>query len=56
LMESSVKECFVTLQGNASNVVVPQERSEMVAQGAASLLPNYRYNTTSGLVREGEKN
>ena len=52
LMESSVKECFVTLQGNADNVVVPQQRSEMVVQGAASMLPNYRYDAYSGLVRD----
>ena len=52
LMETSIKDCFVTLQGNSDTVVVPQERSEMVVQGASSMLPNYRYDTTSGLVRD----
>jgi len=55
LMVSSIKECFVMLQGNADNVVVPSSPSEMVALGAASILQNYSYDTTSGLVRQEEE-
>jgi hypothetical protein len=52
LMEKSIKECFVTLQGNSDNVVVPASRLEVTALGAASMLPNYTYDTVSGLVRD----
>jgi actin-like ATPase involved in cell morphogenesis len=54
LMESTVKECFVTLQGNIDNFIIPQERSELVAKGASSLLPNYGYDIEKGLVRQDE--
>mmetsp|Transcript_5437 Transcript_5437/g.8922 ORF Transcript_5437/g.8922 Transcript_5437/m.8922 type:complete len:467 (+) Transcript_5437:83-1483(+) len=54
MMEASVKECFVTLQGNSDNVVCPDARLEAIALGAASMLPNYQYDTESGLVRDEE--
>lgn len=52
MMESSIKECFETLQGNADNVVMPAARLEVVALGAAAMLPNYSYDTATGLVRD----
>lgn len=52
LLERSVKECFVTLQGNSDNAVVPASRLEVTALGAASMLPKYLYDTVSGLARD----
>lgn len=52
LIQTSVQECFVTLQGNADNLVIPTEPSEVVALGAASMLQNYKYDATTGLVRD----
>ena len=52
LLERSVKECFVTLQGNSDNAVVPASRLEVTALGAASMPPKYLYDTVSWLERE----
>jgi hypothetical protein len=54
LMESTIKECFVTLQGNLDNLIVPRERSELVAIGASSLLSTYSYDIEKGLIRQDD--
>ncbi|CAB9499231.1 protein DnaK [Seminavis robusta] len=54
MVESTIKECFGFFQ---TEVVLPalSTRSELVALGASSLLPQYEYHFDKGLVRlEGE--
>ena len=53
-IESSVRETLVTLQGNADNLIVPEARAEVMAQGASSMLQNYDYDVVKGLVRKTE--
>jgi Hsp70 protein len=50
LVERSIKECFAFFQ---TQVVSPtlSTRSELVALGASSLLPNYEYHFDKGLAR-----
>ena len=51
LMETSLQDCLRALQGNSDNLILPDSRSELVALGAVSMLPNYDYNPEKGLVR-----
>ena len=50
LIEKSLKECFGFFQ---TEVVLPElsTRSELVALGASSILPQYEYNMDNGLIR-----
>ena len=50
LIEKSLKECFSFFQ---TEVVLPElsTRSELVALGASSILPQYEYNLDNGLIR-----
>jgi hypothetical protein len=52
LVAKSLQDCLQALQGNADNFLVPDSRSELVALGAASMLPNYEYSPEKGLVRK----
>ena len=54
LVVSSLQSSWMSLTGNLDHMEIPQisVRSELVAMGAASLLPNYSYNASHGLVRE----
>ena len=54
LMETSLQDCLRALQGNSDNLVLPDGRSELVALGAVSMLPNYDYSPDKGLVRINE--
>ena len=51
MMERSLIKGLQALQGNADTLIVPEGRSEVVALGAASMLPNYEYSLEKGLVR-----
>lgn len=50
LIEQSLKECFGFFQ---TEVILPElsSRSELVALGASSILPQYEYNLDNGLIR-----
>lgn len=51
LMEQSVRECLIALQGADDHLILPQARSELIAVGASSMLQNYNYDSHLGLVR-----
>lgn len=54
LVVSSLQSSWTSLTGNLDAMEIPQigVRSELVAMGAASLLPNYHYDAHHGLVRD----
>lgn len=54
LVVTSLQSSWMSLTGTMDRMVVPQigVRSELVALGAASLLPNYHYDPNRGLVRD----
>lgn len=54
LVVTSLQSSWMSLTGTIDHMVVPQigVRSELVALGAASLLPNYHYDPNRGLVRD----
>jgi len=54
LVVSSLQSSWTSLTGNLQHMEIPQigVRSELVAMGAASLLPNYQYDANHGLVRD----
>ena len=54
LVAETLKSSIDFLTGSTANVVIPQIgiRSELVAMGAASILPNYSYSPNHGLVRD----
>lgn len=53
LVVTSLQSSWMSLTGTLDRMVVPQigVRSELVALGAASLLPNYHHDPNRGLVR-----
>jgi molecular chaperone DnaK (HSP70) len=56
IVSDSLTSTWTLLTGNTDGLCIPQlgMRSELVALGAASLLPNYHYNAQHGLVRNEE--
>ena len=54
LVVSSLQSSWTSLTGTLDHMEIPQigVRSELVALGAASLLPNYHYDVNHGLVRD----
>jgi molecular chaperone DnaK (HSP70) len=56
IVSDSLTSTWTLLTGNTDGLCIPPlgMRSELVALGAASLLPNYHYNAQHGLVRNEE--